>query len=292
MFTLSHPLIYDNERIYFLAYSASESGTRVFRWTHEWNNYFVPFKTCGITALRGPAPAVVVLGIEGSVHFAGPDGFLQQSIDSTSNGPLQRGILRDVCVIENEIYAVGLGRQVYKRNNLGIWNSFVQNLVQNKETDSTVAGFESIAGFDKNEIYAVGMLGDLYLYQEGQWASINLSTNLILTKVFCAADGFVYIAGQDGVLFKGRKQSWEKIEQNITTETFWDICWFDNAIWLSTLKGIFRLDSQEKLKYISIPGTESDFRYLSAYHEVLVASGGHQICIYKSGMWTKLQMPG
>lgn len=290
MFTFSRPLVYDADRFYILAYSAKEFGTRVFRWTGCWNNYYVSFKTCGIAALRGSLPAVVTVGVEGSIHLAGPNGFSGEQVDISSESPVHRGVLRDVRVIDGEVYVVGLGRQIYRRNLSGRWGRFDQGIVD-RNGDDSVHGFESIDGFSREEIYAVGMMGDIFWFDGSVWNNIESPTNLILTKVLCGSDGIVYAVGQGGVLLRGRKASWEVLDQQDINETFWDLAWHDGSVWVSSTKALYRIDNSLNLIKIAVDGAANDFRYLSAHDGVLVAVGGRQVCILRNGKWIRLGLP-
>ena len=289
-FTISRPCVFEPQRIYVLAFSKLEPGTRVFRWTDQWANYYVPFVAGGVVAVRGDRPAIAVMGVDGSIHFAGPEGFAAEHVDRSSEGPIHRGVLRDIRLIGQTIFVAGLGRQIYRRQASGSWERFDHGVVEPLGSED-IGGFESIDGFGEAEIYAVGMAGDMFWCKDGRWSRISSMTNLILTKVLCGPDGVVYIAGQGGFLLRGRGDSWSQVEHGLTADTFWDLAWHDGSLWLSTTDALYRLDAQGNPERVSVNGAAPDFRYLSAAELVLVAAGGRQLLKLQDGAWQQLPPP-
>jgi hypothetical protein len=62
------------------------------------------------------------------------------------------------------------------------------------------------------ELYAVGWQGEIWHYDGEKWHQLPSPTKLVLVDVCCAGDGTVYACGREGLLLKGRDQTWEIVE--------------------------------------------------------------------------------
>jgi hypothetical protein len=286
--TLSRVAVFDRHRIYVLAYSDHEPGTRVFRWTDKWDNYYVRGISAGICAVRSNQPEILTLCADGRVHRAAPDGQSYESL--VDDPPSKNGLLRDIRCIGDSIYVAGFGRQIYQRNTDRSWQHCDHGVVEDPKAES-LSGFESIDGFHENELYAVGNLGEIWCRHENQWRKIESPTNIILENVLCAPDGVVYISGQLGILLRGRRNSWELIEHELTEDTFWDMTWFDNKLWLSTSKALYSF-ANDRLEQIDTGiGAGQTFRYLDATPECLCSSGERHLAIFDGKAWTLIPNP-
>lgn len=285
--TLSRVAVFDKSRVYVLAYSKREPGTRVFRWTGGWDNYYVQAICAGICAVRGARPEILTLCANGSVHRAAPDG--QAYEDIVEEKPSKHGLLRDIRAIGANVYATGFGRQVYVRKDR-IWRRCDQGVVEDPTADS-LSGFESIDGFDEDEIYATGNQGEIWCRRHGIWQRSESPTNIILENVLCAPDGVVYISGQLGIVMRGRLDRWELIEHELTDDTFWDMAWFNDQLWLSTTKALYTLqgDKLEKVE-TGLPGDQT-FRYLDANEQCLWSSGERHLAAFDGANWTRIPSP-
>ncbi len=284
--TLSRVAVFDKNRVYVLAYSKREPGTRVFRWTGKWDNYYVQAVSAGICAVRGAPPEILTLCADGSVHRAAPDG--QAYEDLVEEKPSKHGLLRDIRPIGDSVYATGFGRQVYVRN-ARTWQRCDQGVAEPPTADS-LSGFESIDGFGEEEIYAVGNQGEIWCRRQGTWQRSQSPTNVILENVLCAPDGMVYISGQLGIVMRGRADRWELIEHELTEDTFWDMAWFADRLWLSTTKALYTLQGSKLEKVDTGLPSGQTFRYLDANQECLWSSGERHLATFDGTTWT--QIPG
>ncbi|MDR6674721.1 hypothetical protein [Xanthomonas sp. 1678] len=285
--TLSRVAVFDESRVYVLAYSKREPGTRVFRWTGKWDNFYVRAISAGICAVRGAAPEILTLCADGSVHRAAPDG--QAYEETGEEKPSKHGLLRDIRPIGGSVYATGFGRQVYVRKDRA-WQRCDEGVVEDPAADR-LNGFESIDGFDEDEIYAVGHQGEIWCCRHGVWQQRESPTDSILENVLCASDGAVYISGQSGIVMRGRADRWERIEHELTEETFWDMAWFGDRLWLSTTNALYTLQG-DKLERVEtgLPGDQT-FRYLDANAQCLWSSGERHLAAFDGAHWTRIPGP-
>lgn len=285
--TLSRVAVFDESRVYVLAYSKREPGTRVFRWTGKWDNYYVRAISAGLCAVRGAAPEILTLCADGSVHRAAPDGQAYEEMGEEK--PSKHGLLRDIRPIGGSVYATGFGRQVYVRKDR-VWQRCDQGVVEDPAADR-LNGFESIDGFGEDEIYAVGHQGEIWCRRHGAWQRSESPTDSILENVLCAPDGAVYVSGQSGIVLQGRADHWERIEHQLTEETFWDMAWFDDRLWLSTTNALYTLQGG-KLERVEtgLPGDQT-FRYLDANAQCLWSSGERHLAAFDGAHWTRIPGP-
>ena len=53
----------------------------------------------------------------------------------------------------------------------------------------------------------------------------------MLTAVCCGEDGYVYVGGLHGSIWKGREDTWQLINDGELSLPFKDMVWYDGAVW-------------------------------------------------------------
>lgn len=177
--------------------------------------------------------------------FVGEDGDVCTYVGGTST---REGItpapklIRNARTVVGYVYACGMLRQVYKRVGEGEW----QNISASSPKSGEKVGFEAIDGYSGNELYAVGWNGEIWEFNGAKWTNRPSPTNVILTAVCCAGDGVVYVAGQQGVMIKGRHDRWEIIEwENNVDVNIWDLCWFKKKLYVATITNLYTLEGND-----------------------------------------------
>lgn len=177
------------------------------------------------------------MGYWGELFFVNSTGSIESKIHVTDKcSPENRGPMRKVRNILGRIYAVGMGRQVYRFNDSGIWDCIDETCysVAIDPENTVICSFEDIDGFSDSELYAVGLGGEIWCYNGNNWKQLDSPTSIPLTNISCAEDGYCYISGRAGIIVRGRNNKWEIIEHNITNEDFWSSVWFNGRLFLST----------------------------------------------------------
>jgi len=230
--------------------------TCVFSWTRKKNWYvrIIDWTADSIGIYGKGIHDVVISGPEGKVLDLSTD--IEKEIRNRENNP---AVVRSLRRIQGELYAVGMNSLVCIRRENGEWDSLIDKITKRLR-------FEDIAGIDDN-LCLVGWDGEIWFFNGKYWISSNSPTNLILTSVCVSNAGVFYCCGQQGMILKGREAEWEIINQDLTTEDFWDISEFDGKILVSSLKFTYELtargleeinfDKQYPLssyKLVSIPG--------------------------------------
>jgi hypothetical protein len=196
------------------------------------------------------------------------------------DGPQGRGPLRDLKWIGNHLYAVGMSRQVYRREGVGIWIHRDEGTVLPLGS-KTVAGFNSIDGISEDDFYAVGFGGEIWRSLNGRWREIESPTNVVLHRVRVIRDDLAYACGQEGVLLRGRGDGWEQIDHGATEDDLWDVEWYGDRLYVAHDDGLFLLTDADDLDIVKfgIRGTIT-CRHLHANDGVLLSSGP------KNVLWT------
>jgi hypothetical protein len=212
--------------------------------------------------------------------------------EETIEGPQTRGFIRDLRVIGQHVYATGMGRQVYRRFGPGNWSPFDDGIVNTPTDYLDVTGFNAIDGVSEEHIYAVGFGGEIWRCLRGQWRQVSSPTNLILERVRTLGPDLVYAAGQAGVLLRGHDDVWQSIDQTATNDDFWGLEWFHGHLYLSTDKGLFRLNEHSELDSIDLglPGPRT-YSQLHANNGALWSFGSNHLSWTEDGeTWNDVTM--
>jgi hypothetical protein len=191
----------------------------------------VNWAVAGMCIVGATADTLIVAGESGKVLTVAGGSVNSEAIDPP---PFQ---LRFCGAIAGQAYACGMKRQVFRREGSGQWIAMHAPPGEGKR----VAGFEAIAGFHADELYAVGWEGEIWRFAGNAWEQIDSPVNRILTGVCCAPDGLVYACGQDGILLRGRGDRWEVLEQAGLEDDFWDLRWHDNGLFVASMSTLYRL---------------------------------------------------
>jgi hypothetical protein len=231
---------------------------------------------------------MVAISEEGRVGVVGSGEDFEEQIGRGEDHPEKRGPLREVRTIAGRAYACGMDRQVYRRDAAHAWTCIDMDM-RKAPAALDVFGFESIHGFSENDIYAVGWHGEIWHFDGSRWSRIESPTDLILTRVFCAEDGRVYICGQQGMLIRGRGSSWQVVEHGDTQEDLWDLQWFNGRLYLSTTRMLYILED-DRLKIVDtgdeIPAT---CYHLDAADGIMWSIGAKDILQFDGQTWTRIQ---
>jgi len=214
----------------------------------------------GIEALRAGYPLTrIVLSPEpdAQVVVSGRLGFVglihgNSIIEERIEGPKLHGFIRDLRVIDTHIYAVGMGRQVYRRSKPGQWEPFDTGLAHFTDNYLDVIGFNAIDGLSSHDIYVAGFDGEIWHFSGDTWRQAATPTNVILERVRAIKPELVFAAGQKGVLLRGHGDAWEIVEHQETDKDFWGIEYFRDNLYLATSEAIFRLLDNDKLERVNL----------------------------------------
>jgi hypothetical protein len=192
--------------------------------------------------------------------------------------------LRGIGVVDGFSIACGMKRQVFRRVGENSWAAMHAPSPKSGEN----AGFEDICGFSLTEVYAVGWNGEIWQWDGVRWIDRPSPTNLILTGVCCGTDGNVYACGQNGTLVAGRNDAWELISQENITEDFWDVCWFNDRLYVSSMTMVFAFTSGELLPVDFGVGMPATFGRLTEADGALWSIGSADVFSFNGTTWTRI----
>jgi hypothetical protein len=139
-------------------------------------------------------------------------------------------IIRNLSVVEDTIYAVGMSRRVFRRDAPHSWTPVGPNAPVPQDT---VAGFNDLAAASASEMYAVGWEGEIWLYDGKNWSQIDSPVSAHLRAACYAHDERIYAVGYNGTMVRGRRDHWEIIDTR-RPENLMDVCAFDGKIYVVT----------------------------------------------------------
>jgi hypothetical protein len=196
-----------------------------------------------------------------------------------------RGNLRALSVVEEDIYACGMDRVVLRREGPGRWKSIGP---KSQKDDPPVVGFEDLAGYDADEMYAVGWGGEIWWRDRGKWRRVDSPTSVNLRAVHCAADK-VYIVGRDGTMLSGRHDTWSVIDTG-RAENLMDVALYDGTVYVTTDFRILKLVDGKLVNetaFVKKDAPKTCLYVLSA-EDGLVALGTNDMFVRSSGPWKRI----
>ena len=244
--------------------------------------------TCDVTVCQHPLHQCIFLGLNGEVLCVGSGDLHEETIrEGKPDSPENRGMMRGLATIDGKAYAVGMQRQVYRRDGANTWTC-IDALARPAQRDETVYSFEGIGGFSAKEIYAAGRRGEIWRYDGTAWTQQDSPTNVILTRVCCAGDGNVYICGRAGTLIRGQRDRWDVIDHFATKDDFWGISWYNDHLYVSTMNDVYRLEGDKLMRLDFGEDKPSSFLTLSAADGVLWSIGPKDVMSFDGKAWTRI----
>lgn len=226
---------------------------------------------------------IVCMTPEGEVPVGTIEGMTNEVIDGSPDGPSHRGPLRDLQLIGGYPYAVGMSRQVYRRDGPGTWSRQDGGGVAERGAVA-LCGFNSVHGLSEADIFAVGFNGEVWRRQNGIWNQEQQIVSCVLTRVVVVSDGLVYACGQQGTLLRFDGNAWTKLDHRATDKDLWGMAWFDDALYVSTDSAVFRLDADNQLFEVDMGrAIKPSCRHLHAHDGVLMSVGARDIMVTCDG---------
>lgn len=192
------------------------------------------------------------------------------------------GGIRSVAAIGGRAHAVGLRGMVYRLDEPKLWTRLDEGLPATFDA-------QAVGGFGDGEIYSVGHDGAIWRFDGHRWFPCESPTSATLTAVTCAPDGFAYAAGHKGVLLRGRLDSWTAVNHAGTSENIWDLAWFADALYASTMTDVHRLGGDSRLEPVDFGTDRPRSCYqLSTAEGVMWSNGEFDLMSFDGTHWTRI----
>lgn len=251
-----------------------------------WERYATHVGWPATTAATSKPP-----GQDRDVVFVGPDKNFLEIRPATlqeTEGEIEAAqfAVASLVAIDEVIFACGMGREVLQRESCGVWRPIGPPL---GDDEPGIIGFEDIAGFSLDEIYAVGWQGEVWLRSAGNWRRLDSPTSGNLNAVCCAPDGMVYAVGDGGLMLRGRGDAWSVIDTG-REETFQDVCAFGDDVFVASDFRILRLVGDKLIPESRFEGNSRPATCL----RLLPSDGGvfsmgpKDLYLFKNGNWTSV----
>ena len=265
---------------------ASEERTWLLKYSGgQWGRADLPFRCAALLGTVAPELELLVVGTEGGVLRVTQAGAAVEDVDPSDRGPSGFGILRDARRVGGVPVAVGMSRQVYRRQRTGWVHMDAGTLT----AEEVVAGFNGVDGFSMKDIYAVGYEGEVWHYDGAHWEQYDSPTNLALTRVRCVAPDAWYAVGVGGIVLSGRGDRFEAVAHNNTKDNLFGVEWFNDQLYVASLKNVYVLKGDELKKIDLALGDEGTAGDLQANDGILWSTGAHHLVYTEDGTtWTRV----
>jgi hypothetical protein len=259
----------------------------------QWSSaHFEGWGTVRIGAATKPLSQTVMIEMEETTIFVIGSGekYYDTPVEALPGNP-SRGGIRRIKMIDGYAYICGGARSVGKRLGKGQWLSHSEAIPLHPELGD--GGFDDIAGFNENDLYAVGGKGDVWRYDGKSWQQVAFPTNTWTTTVCCGGDGNVYISCYEGLTFMGRENRWKKIYDGGINLGFKDMVWHEGKVWCSNENGVWTIENG-KLERVN--GLPSEIYVcsgsLSVNDGVMLMAGLGGAAYMEDGQWHNLFLRG
>jgi hypothetical protein len=229
----------------------------------------------GMCVVKLPTERLVVVSADGIVRSYGGGKEFDEQIQGPSD-------LRACATIDGYAFVCGMGREVFVRRGEGMWTS-----MHAPSSAADIVGFEAIAGFSKDELYAVGWEGEIWRFAKGKWTDCGSPVNVVLSGVCCAPDGTVFACGQKGALVRGKKDGWEVLTTQGLEEDFWDLRWFEGKLYVASMGYLYLLDGDQLVPVEFGMDPPSSFYRLTDADGVLWSMGQEAILSFDGKSWQR-----
>jgi len=263
-----------------------EPNSSLMKWVaseNHWYAFHLDWYATRICVLLDPELQVIALGPDGKVNVGTTHGEFQEHVDNSKNGPISNGLIRDMHEISGTVYATGMGRQIYERSEMNNWFHIDKTVLQPPSTKE-VTGFNSIDGISNENLYAVGMYGEIWHGSPNNWFKSESPTNVILNKVKVIDKKTVFICGQKGTILKGTANNWQVLDQTDLDDELWDMAWFNDELYVSGDESLYKLGKNNILAPIDLKSNKDlTFRYLHSSDGIILSTGPKSVIISRDG---------
>jgi hypothetical protein len=253
---------------------------------NAWSQYMIPAAGVAHCVIPEDGRTVLTLSPGGIVHVAKPEGFSWETLDNSEEGPTSLRQMRDIRPIDGHVYAVGMGRMIYRRSPRGAWARFDESLRGNRGTIE-ITGFLAIDGCSESHIYAVGFKGEMWCFNGKRWSQIDSPTNMKLERVRVVSPDLAVACGGAGTILLGSRDKWRVVSHEITKATFWGLEYFEGKFYLADNNSVYTFDGSQLLPLDSDPLKGVSTGRLHAADGVLWSVGEKDIVVFDGNTWRR-----
>jgi hypothetical protein len=261
-----------------------------------WARQELPFAVSSLTHLAHPDSPDAgwwLVGKRGEVAWFGGGAPRIERIATGGTGDVAKkfGYLSQIRVIDGTLFICGYRRQVYRRDG-GQWRLISDPIIDRRDKGPW-NGFESIDGFARDDLYAVGDDGEIWHFDGAAWRACDSPTNQNLAEVRCI-DGQAWICGDRGIVLRGDKDGWQVVwDRKSPSENWWSLERFGDRMYLAgnEFLGVLQ-DGGIDAVDVGLPEDEEiTTMVLHARDGVLWSVGEEHILSWDGSRWTRWVAP-
>lgn len=238
-------------------------------------------------ATVAPLPIVQLVGADlgGQVASFGSGTKAHESpIPCGPQGPIRGGVRR-LRTIEGKVHVSSGYRGLARRDGISEWVSLCDKLEFVPTDGPSVYGFEDFDAFSADDIYCAGGKGDVWHRSDKGWTQLDFPSKQGLSAVCCGGDGFVYIGGDGGSVWKGRNNDWRLIHSDNMTLPFNDMVWYLDRVYCTSDYGLWEIKG-DRLSQASVP---DDIKVCSGNLDVadgvMLLAGVYGAALLEGNVW-------
>lgn len=263
----------------------------------RWYYHDVKALTAAVTVKKATATEgrrLVALSNEGEVEiYSNKDGTSTwEKIPDAGLRLGKLGYLRAIREIGDSLFACGYNDQVYQRKD-GQWISLTMLPLRHRDVLKEEPGmFESIDGFSEQNVYTVGLRGQVFHWNGAAWRQIEVNTDEGLNCVRCYGTDEVWIAGDNGTLLKGNAMAgFKDVSAYTDNMAIYSLAKFQGQVYLGTREGLHVYDGQSIQEVDSGLDPEIDTYTVDAVEGALWSVGSKDIVTFDGHTWTRIDHP-
>ena len=255
----------------------------------SWNRYQWKNRSYGMVAFaRGPNRTAIYMGYEGTLKVRSTiNGSSEEVLDAGTNGPSSLRTVSTIRAIDNSLFVAGMRRMVYRRGiPAAAWSAFDTGLRQSRK-ETGLGGLYGFDGSSTNELFGVGIGGEVWSFDGNAWVSLPSPTNLTLLAIRHIGTQRYVVGGELGALWLLSNNAWHGIEHTYRDESFTCIESWQDRCFLSTESGLaFELALSGKLELtpFDVPGVDR-ISWISSTSERLWFVGGQTAMSFGADGW-------
>jgi len=244
----------------------------------------VAFDSVALASVHEPRQQFVLVGPMGQVYVTGSGDRHEEEIIDRTFSPKTLGFIRDARTIDGKVFACGMKRQVYRRDDADHWTCISQNIAGG----TGVHGFEALDGFSRNDLYAVGWSGEIWHFDGGDLRQCDSPCSDLLVDVCCAGDGLVYAIARGTTLVSGRAAPWSARSTELPVELL-SLCWFKDRLYGASTRDVFVLDHAGAFVPVAIgPDFPATCGELATNGDILVSAGARDVFSFDGVDWRRI----
>lgn len=183
-------------------------------------------------------------------HSAGQDRDEARHPNTLKDAEIM-AVITNVKTIGTSVYSVAMPHRLYRRKGVSQWQELSDSLPVPDMGDSGENainyGWNDVSGFSEDDMYMVGGLGDVWHFNGTSFTQCDFPSNELLSNVCCADDGYVYIGGNLGRLWRGKDNAWQLISSQEFIMPWKNVTWCFERLFLGSDYGLWEfLDGEVK----------------------------------------------